>query len=54
MIMNKKDLKNIFQSGICAIKRNARNKDIWNSILLLSQKFDNVYRTVSTIDNFKS
>jgi hypothetical protein len=43
MIMNEKDLKNIFQSGICAIKRNARNKDIWNSILLLSQKFDNVF-----------
>lgn len=43
MIMNKKDLKNIFQSGICAIKRNARNKDVWDSILLLSQKFNNVF-----------
>lgn len=43
MIMNENDLKQIFQSGVLAIKRNARNKDVWNSILLLSQKFDNVF-----------
>ncbi len=43
MIMNENDLKQIFQSGILAIKRNARNKDIWNNVLLLSQKFDNVF-----------
>lgn len=43
MIMNEKELKNIFQSGVLAIKRNARNKDVWNSVLLLSQKFDNVF-----------
>lgn len=41
--MTEKELKNIFQSGVLAIKRNARNKDVWNSVLLLSQKFDNVF-----------
>lgn len=43
MIMNENDLKQIFQSGILAIKRNARNKDTWNNVLLLSQMFDNVF-----------
>lgn len=43
MIMNENNLKQIFQSGVLAIKRNARNKDIWNNVLLLSQKFDNVF-----------
>lgn len=28
MIMNEKELKNIFQSGVLAIKRNAKNKDV--------------------------
>ena len=43
MIMNENDLKQIFQSGVLAIKRNARNKDVWNNILLLSQKLNNVF-----------
>ena len=40
MILKENEIKQIFQSGICAIKRNARNKDIWNRILLISQSLD--------------
>lgn len=40
MVLKENEIKQIFQSGICAIKRNAQNKDIWNQILLMSQSLN--------------
>ena len=43
MLLKENELKQIFQSGILAIKRNARDKDTWNKILLMSQSLKDVF-----------
>lgn len=43
MILKENEIKQIFQSGICAIKRNSRDKDTWNKVLLLSQQLNDIF-----------
>nr|DAE86439.1 MAG TPA: hypothetical protein [Caudoviricetes sp.] len=40
MILKENECKQLFQRGVYVIKRNARDKDTWNKILLLSQSLD--------------
>lgn len=43
MILKENECKQLFQSGVYAIKRNAKDKDTWNKILLLSQSLKDIF-----------